>query len=93
MHPEISMPVIESALGNIENPGKRHIEKGKLLLQSNIKVEKAIPKQFNANEIDPEVVWKSGAKLNSLAGETVRIEFTMRNTRILAFHFPKTENP
>jgi len=42
---------------------------------------------INADEIDHEVVWKSGANLAALADNSVRLEFTLRNARLFAFQF------
>ena len=42
---------------------------------------------INADEIDHRVEWKSGSDLSRLAGQPVRVEFTMRNARLFAFEF------
>ena len=46
---------------------------------------------INADAIDHEVVWKSGADLGALAGKAVRLELTLRNARLFAFQFAESE--
>lgn len=42
---------------------------------------------INADEIDHEVAWRSGANLATVTGKSVRLEFTLRNARLFAFEF------
>lgn len=45
---------------------------------------------INADDIDHEVSWKSGARLGGLSEKTVRLEFTLRNARLFAFQFVRS---
>ncbi|MGB0579037.1 MAG: hypothetical protein ACPGVU_04980 [Limisphaerales bacterium] len=42
---------------------------------------------INVDEIDHAVRWNSGGDVSALAGESVRIQFTLRNARLFAFQF------
>ena len=42
---------------------------------------------INADETNHLVEWKSGSDLSGLAGQPVRVEFTLRNARLFAFEF------
>ncbi len=44
---------------------------------------------INADAIDREVTWKSGADVSPLTGHPVRVEFTLRNARLFAFQFTR----
>lgn len=42
---------------------------------------------INADAVDFQVQWQNGADVSSLAGRPIRLQFTMRNTKLYAFQF------
>ncbi|NQT11812.1 MAG: hypothetical protein HQ582_03630 [Planctomycetes bacterium] len=48
---------------------------------------------IGADAIDCRVRWRGGADVAALAGRPVRLQLTMRNTKLYAFHFTSDSSP